>query len=196
MILQLQHRVHDALTSAIRSQYGLADVPAFAIETPPNRAMGDMAVTVAFQLARTLRKAPRAIAQELAGALAPIPGVDRIVAAPNGYLNLFIDRPRFMLDALGGGAAPSGTTQEKVVVEHTAINPNKAAHIGHLRNSTTGDAFGRLLRFQGREVEIQNYNYPASSGYPIPTDRRINFSFILAGLGTFSNFFGAFGGQR
>jgi hypothetical protein len=48
----------------------------------------------------------------------------------------------------------------------------------------------------GFEVEVQNYNYPATTGFPIPADRRFNVSFVLAGLGTFSNFFGAFGGQR
>ena len=51
----------------------------------------------------------------------------------------------------------AATADGKTIVEHTAINPNKAAHIGHLRNAALGDAFGRLLRFQGRQVEIQNY---------------------------------------
>ena len=69
MILNVQRHVHDAISDAIRRQFGVADLPPFAIEVPPNRALGDLAVTVAFQLARTLRKAPRAIAQELAGAL-------------------------------------------------------------------------------------------------------------------------------
>ena len=97
MMLSVQRQVHDAIADAVRRHYGLADVPAFAVEVPPNRALGDLAVTVAFQLARTLRKAPRAIAQELAGALGQIPGVVRSVAAPNGYLNLYLDRPAFLL---------------------------------------------------------------------------------------------------
>jgi arginyl-tRNA synthetase len=141
-----------------------ADDPAIvdmSLETPPRRALGDIAVPVAFALARRLRKAPRAIAQELAGALGAIPGVVRVEAAPNGYLNLFLDRPYWVKTWLHAEASPdsgsAGSTGSKTIVEHTAINPNKAAHIGHLRNATTGDAFGRLLRFQGRQVEIQNY---------------------------------------
>jgi hypothetical protein len=97
MILPIQQRISDAVRLAVQRQFGLAEVPAFAIETPPSRALGDLAVTVAFQLARTLRKAPRAIAQELAPALGTIEGVERIVATPNGYLNLFLERPSFVL---------------------------------------------------------------------------------------------------
>ena len=125
---------------------------------PPRRALGDLAVPVAFELARRLRKAPRAIAQEIAGALGAIDGVARVEAAPNGYLNFFLDR-RPALDCAGWprpGVAVA-IAGGKTIVEHTAINPNKAAHIGHLRNAALGDAFGRLLRFLGRTVEIQNY---------------------------------------
>ncbi len=131
-----------------------------ALETPPRRALGDIAVPIAFALARRLRKAPRAIAQELAAALGSIEGVARIEAAPNGYINFFLDRAKWLRDWLGGVHPKTEATRssaEKVIVEHTAINPNKAAHIGHLRNAALGDAFGRLLRFQGRRVEIQNY---------------------------------------
>ncbi len=158
MILNVLRQVHDRVASAVTAQYGLADVPPFAIEVPPNRAMGDLAVTVAFQLARPLRKAPRAIAQELIGAIGPVPGVSKIEAAPNGYLNLSLDRRAFLLARLRGEvpAAEAGA-REKTVVEHTAINPNKAAHIGHLRNATLGDTLVRVLRFNGTPVEVQNY---------------------------------------
>jgi arginyl-tRNA synthetase len=165
MILPL----HDALRSRIRETvqalYSLeADaVPSVAIESPPNRALGDLAVPVAFELARRLRKPPRAIAQELAAALAPdrLPqGVTRVEAAPNGYLNVFLDRPALLREWLAGSTTLQGRAGEppgKVIVEHTAINPNKAAHIGHLRNSALGDTLVRLLRFRGRPVEVQNY---------------------------------------
>jgi len=113
-------------------------------------------VPVAFELARRLRKAPRAIAQELAGIIGEVPGVARIDAAPNGYLNFFLDRGSFLQSRLAG-AAPTAAAGGKVIVEHTAINPNKAAHVGHLRNATLGDTLVRLLRFQGRPVEVQNY---------------------------------------
>jgi arginyl-tRNA synthetase len=157
MILSAHKEVEDHVAAAARRQYGLAEVPPFAIEVPPNRALGDLAVTVAFQLARTLRKAPRAIAQELAGALDGVPGVAKVVAAPNGYLNLYLDRRRYLLAQLTAQAVLRPEVRSKTIVEHTAINPNKAAHIGHLRNATLGDTLVRVLRFLGTPVETQNY---------------------------------------
>ena len=158
MILPLQRRVHDTIADAVRRHFGVADVPPFVVEVPPTRALGDLAVAVAFQLARTLRKAPRAIAQELADAVGPIPGVTRLVAAPNGYLNLFLDRAAFVSARARGelSAEPAASTG-KTIVEHTAINPNKAAHVGHLRNATLGDTLVRVLHFRGTPVEVQNY---------------------------------------
>jgi arginyl-tRNA synthetase len=153
------------MAEAVGRLYGIPpDDPVIgemALETSPRRALGDLAVPIAFALARRLRKAPRAIAQELAGALGQIDGVTRIEAAPNGYINFFLDRHRWLAAWLQDRQTAEGTERvqahEKVIVEHTAINPNKAAHIGHLRNAALGDAFGRLLRYQGRQVEIQNY---------------------------------------
>ena len=158
MILPVHTAVRLALAGTLERVYGLPslDLPPIVIETPPRRALGDLALPIAFELARRLRKAPRAIAQELAAGMGPVPGVARVEPAPNGYLNLFLDRATFS----GRWAAGSGVPEPaggKVVVEHTAINPNKAAHIGHLRNSTLGDTLVRLLRFQGRPVEVQNY---------------------------------------
>jgi arginyl-tRNA synthetase len=157
MILTVHHRVHDAIIGTIRQHFGVAEVPAFAIEVPPSRALGDLAVAVAFQLARTLRKAPRAIAQELAGAVGEIPGVARVVATPNGYLNFYLERPVFLRARVRGEIEPEPGATAKTIVEHTAINPNKAAHIGHLRNATLGDTLVRALRFRGTPVEVQNY---------------------------------------
>ena len=157
MILTVQRHVHDAIAAAIRRQYGLEEIPEFAVEVPPSRALGDLAVTVAFQLARSLRKAPRAIAQELAQAVGDLPGVARIVPTPNGYLNLYLDRYAFFLPRVRQQVPPEAVAAEKTIVEHTAINPNKAAHIGHLRNAALGDTIARVLRFRGLQVEVQNY---------------------------------------
>jgi arginyl-tRNA synthetase len=161
MILPIQQLVRTRMAAAVERLYGLdpadsviADMP---VELAPNRALGDFAVPLAFSLARRLRKPPRAIAQELAGAIAGIEGFSRIEAAPNGYVNFFLDRAACTGRWLRGDAEPATAATGKAIVEHTAINPNKAAHIGHLRNAALGDAFGRLLRFLGREVEIQNY---------------------------------------
>lgn len=166
MILPVHDRLRSRLTDAIATRFGLdrAAVPSIVIETPPRRALGDLAVPVAFELARALRKAPRAIAQDLAAALseAPLPdGIARVDAAPNGYLNFYLDRVSFVRSRVRGfeGSMTFAPTDggAKVIVEHTAINPNKAAHIGHLRNSALGDTLVRLLRFRGRPVEVQNY---------------------------------------
>ena len=163
MILSVQRLVHDAIAEAVRRQFGLTEIPAFVVEVPPNRALGDLAVTVAFQLARTLKKPPRAIAQELVNALGDLPGVARVTAAPNGYLNLFLDRPAHLLDRVVPDRAKRVSAQvdreprPKTIVEHTAINPNKAAHIGHLRNATLGDTLVRVLEFSATPVETQNY---------------------------------------
>jgi arginyl-tRNA synthetase len=160
MILPIHQRVRARMVDTVQRLYQIPeDDPALAmipVETPPRRALGDLAVPLAFELARRLRKAPRVIAQEIVRALDRVEGVSRIEAAPNGYVNFFLDRPPHLVAWLrpAEAAAPAG---EKEIVEHTAINPNKAAHIGHLRNAALGDAFGRLLRYLGRRVEIQNY---------------------------------------
>ena len=160
MILPLHEQVRARVRDALARLHGITDADlTIPIEYPPNRTLGDLGTPVAFDLARRLRKAPRAIAQELAGALGPIPGVARVEAAPNGYLNVFLDRPAFLLARLGlAGTLPAPPARpEKTIVEHTAINPNKAAHIGHLRNSALGDTLVRVLRFRGNPVEVQNY---------------------------------------
>src|SRR5688572_334406 len=161
MILPIHRLVRTRMADAVSRLYdisatdpALVDIP---VELAPNRTMGDFAVPLAFTLARRLRKAPRVIAQEIAGALGTIEGVSRIEAAPNGYVNFFLDRAAFLTARLTKPPAASAIVEGKTIVEHTAINPNKAAHIGHLRNAALGDSFGRLLVFSGRQVEIQNY---------------------------------------
>ena len=160
MILPIHKLVRARMAETVQRLYNIpGDDPILAalpVEPAPTRALGDLAVPLAFELARRLRKAPRAIAQDIVAGLGAVEGFSRIEAAPNGYVNFFIDRPGFLKQRLR--QAPAAVSHEaKAIVEHTAINPNKAAHIGHLRNAALGDAFGRLLRFVGREVEIQNY---------------------------------------
>jgi arginyl-tRNA synthetase len=158
MILPIHERVRERLSAALQQLYQLPPdtVPQLALEYPPKRELGDLATPVAFELARTLRKAPRAIAHELAGALGAIDGISRIEAAPNGYLNIYLDRAAFVRLQLESGPEPA-RARGKTIVEHTAINPNKAAHIGHLRNSALGDTLVRVQQFRGVPVEVQNY---------------------------------------
>ena len=160
MILPLHTHLRDHIASALRDRYELdaERMPAIVIEYPPNRQLGDLAVTVAFELARTLRKAPRVIAQEIADTAGELADVGRLEATGAGYLNVFLDRAAFAQSRIGDHRrAVHPGDRPKTIVEHTAINPNKAAHIGHLRNAALGDTLGRLLRFRGAEVEVQNY---------------------------------------
>jgi arginyl-tRNA synthetase len=159
MILPVQERVRAHVTRRLIELYGLdeSDAGTVVLEYPPSRELGDLGTPVAFELARRLRKAPRVIAQEIAATFGALEGVTRVVPAPNGYLNFFLERRGFLLDRLAPDADTPRPAQDKAIVEHTAINPNKAAHIGHLRNSALGDTLVRVLRFHGIPVEVQNY---------------------------------------
>ena len=161
MILGMHAAVRSRVRDVLADLYRLDsdELPDVTIQYPPDRSMGDVGVTVAFELARVLRKAPRAIAAEIVGALGPVEGVDRVEPAPNGYVNIFLDRARFARAALRAAPLPTdaGRSIHKAIVEHTAINPNKAAHVGHLRNAALGDTLVRLLRHLGVPVEVQNY---------------------------------------
>ncbi len=159
MYKAVEDRIRKALRHHIHERYK-TDVP-IVTERPPKLAMGEAASPLCFELAKRLKKPPRALAQEIANSLKPIPGVARVEVAGGGYLNAFFDRAAFFRNACeesGRGAAQTAAGGAlKTVVEHTSINPNKAAHIGHLRNAVLGDTFARLLRYAGRRVEVQNY---------------------------------------
>ena len=158
MVNVLVARVRAALAAHIRKHYQL-DV-AIVTEKPPRIEMGEAATPVCFELAKRLKRAPRQIAQEIAVQIVPIEGVARVEVAGGGYVNFYFSRAAFLAAALkevdtpAAGPAPDAP---KCIVEHTNINPNKAAHIGHLRNAVLGDTFVRLLRRAGQRVEVQNY---------------------------------------
>ncbi|MFQ5740355.1 MAG: arginine--tRNA ligase [Acidobacteriota bacterium] len=149
--------VESHLRRFVRQRYHL-DLGRLTVETPPRVEFGDLAFPLAFELAKTLRRSPQEIAREIAETAQMPAHVDRAETAGSGFINVFFDRPSFLRDLcqwLGRpDPSPSG---EKCIVEHTNINPNKAAHIGHLRNAVLGDALVRLLRAMGRVVEVQNY---------------------------------------
>ena len=156
----IETRIREALKAHIQRRYQL-DV-AVPTSRPPKIEMGEVASPVCFELAKRLKRAPRQIAQELVAELnaTVAEGVARWEVAGGGYINAFLDRSVYLREALAGAgsealAAPANAP--KSIVEHTNINPNKAAHIGHLRNAALGDSFVRLLRHTGRRVEVQNY---------------------------------------
>jgi arginyl-tRNA synthetase len=156
------HIVEARIRAALREyliRHNVRDIPVVT-QRSPKVALGEVATPIAFELAKRLRRGPREIAQEIATELAAIPGVARVELAGAGYVNFFFDRAAFFTAAVAGAGRvpkPAGGEEPKCVVEHTNINPNKAAHIGHLRNAALGDTFVRLLRRAGRRVEVQNY---------------------------------------
>ncbi len=151
----LESRIQSAFSSFLKVRYGLDT--AVVTEQPKQSSFGEIALPIAFQLARELKKAPRAIAQELIDGVGEIPGVRAMEIAGNGYINVRYDRGAYARLLLEGAMAGGTDRTGKVIVEHTNINPNKAAHIGHLRNAVLGDTFCRLLRAAGYPVEVQNY---------------------------------------
>jgi arginyl-tRNA synthetase len=158
LYLETQQKIRARFVAAVREVFNLeVDEPALGF--PPSVDLGEVSIAACFELAKKLRQPPKKIAEQLAGRLLPLDGVERVSVAGAGYLNFHLDRARiaealFRLRATPEAGERSGG---KILVEHTSINPNKAAHIGHLRNAVLGDTLARLLRFRGRNVEIQNY---------------------------------------
>ncbi len=155
MFHSIEKQVSSAFRAHIQVRYGV-DLQV-NIEQPRQSEFGEMAVPAAFQLAKQLRQAPRKIAAELVDEIGAIQGVAAMEVAGNGYINLRLDRGAYGAALLRGDSEAAADTGEKIIVEHTNINPNKAAHIGHLRNATLGDTFVRMLRARGQRVEVQNY---------------------------------------
>ena len=155
MVLELEKRLSDRLRAVLKEKYDL-EIASIPLETPPDLNLGEIATPIAFELARKLRKAPKIIAQEIVSALGPLPGFSKFEVAGAGYINAYLDRA-----AAAQLVIPEARTPSKgllhAMVEHTSINPNKAAHIGHLRNAILGDTFVRLLRAAGYKVDVQNY---------------------------------------
>jgi arginyl-tRNA synthetase len=154
----LKRELESAVSEACLRVFGVP-APRMVLETPPKVELGDLACPVAFELAKVLKRSPRKIAEELAPALALPPVVVRRSVEGGGYVNFFLDRPRVLRAMLASGsAAPEEVASGgKLIIEHTNINPNKAAHIGHLRNAVLGDVLVNTFRRLGRRVEIQNY---------------------------------------
>jgi arginyl-tRNA synthetase len=156
-----QRQLVDRVREVLRQQYSL-DVSHIVVEQPPRVELGEYALPLSFELARSLRKAPRKIAEEIVVALGEVPGFEKLEVAGAGYINARLKRSEaaaFLLHGsdLDGETDHAGLSAQKILVEHSSINPNKAAHIGHLRNAILGDTFVRLLRSTGRPVDVQNY---------------------------------------
>ncbi|HUE81985.1 MAG TPA: arginine--tRNA ligase [Pyrinomonadaceae bacterium] len=164
-LTDLQSQLKQQVQAAALDLFGI-ELEQVNAETPPRAELGDLAFPVSFELAKLIKLgtgvkvAPRNIAEQLKTKLEATAEIARVEVAGAGYLNVFFDRPRllalFAEEASEGAAAPRETAAKKMV-EHTSINPNKAAHIGHVRNAVLGDTFVRILQAAGNLVEVQNY---------------------------------------
>jgi arginyl-tRNA synthetase len=151
----LEKTIHAAFRDTLKSRFNVD--AAFSLEQPRQASFGEVAVPIAFQLAKSLKQPPKKIAEDLVKAVGEIPGVAAMEVAGNGYINIRFDRGAYGGALLRGDQEATSGAGGKVIVEHTNINPNKAAHIGHLRNAILGDTFVRMLRATGHPVEVQNY---------------------------------------
>jgi arginyl-tRNA synthetase len=155
VFLLIEKRIQEAVSAHLRERYGI-ETPA-SLEQPKQSSFGEIALPVAFQLARQLKKPPKSIALELTAGLGGTPGVAAMEVAGNGYINVRFDRGYYAAGLLDESFRSPANEAGKIIVEHTNINPNKAAHIGHLRNAVLGDTFVRMMRSTGTQVEVQNY---------------------------------------
>ena len=156
MYRKLQGELQERVAAVLRERYDVT-LRTLAVGLPPKIEFGEMALPVAFELARRLRKAPRKIAEEIVAGLGSLEGFAAFEVAGAGYINARLDRAA----AVRALASPPEQVEtgrgEHVLVEHTSINPNKAAHVGHLRNAVLGDTLVRLLRATGHHVAVENY---------------------------------------
>ena len=156
MYLEMQKRLGEHLRTVLKEKYDL-ELETIPLEIPPDLKFGELSTPIAFELARKLRKAPKAIAQEIVTALGSVDGFIGFELAGAGYINARLDRAVAARIVAAMGTGPLASSGIHSLVEHTSINPNKAAHVGHLRNAILGDTFVRLLRAVGQKVDVQNY---------------------------------------
>ncbi len=166
-LLQIQEELRGKVKHAASEIFNV-ELDQIAAETPPKTELGDLAFPAAFELAKRIKQQtgekqnPRAIAEKLKADLENFDFLEKVEIAGAGYLNVFYNRSKFLAENQNAEILPKLNLSQdenapKVCVEHTSVNPNKAAHIGHIRNSVLGDTFVRILRADGKRVEVQNY---------------------------------------
>lgn len=162
-----QQKLREKVVEVANHTFGV-ELTQIAAEVPPKTELGDLAFPVAFELAKQIKQQtgekqnPRNIAEQLKNALETFDFVEKVEIAGPGYLNVFYNRAKFVVENLNANPLPkladsNDEIKPKLCVEHTSVNPNKAAHIGHVRNSVLGDTFVRILKANGNRVEVQNY---------------------------------------
>jgi len=158
MIKEIENTLTSLVEKKITEKYGIELQEKFLFEMPADRKWGDLSCRVAFVLPKILKKAPLQIAKEISEFFTEEALIRKIEIAGNGFINLYFDRKKYIERFIKAfNEKQTFTESKKIIVEHTNINPNKAAHIGHIRNACLGDTLTRLLRFLHCSVEVQNY---------------------------------------
>jgi len=156
-MIKLKAKLKQEILARIRDKYALAESE-IEIAFTPQQDFGDLSLTFPFKLGKRLKTNPCQLAQDLLPFFSGLSGVAKAEVAGPGYINLFLERRSFFQAELAALTTSSLFPEEKkITIEHTNINPNKAAHIGHLRNACLGDTLARCLRYKGENVEVQNY---------------------------------------
>jgi arginyl-tRNA synthetase len=156
-MIKLKDTLRKEILARIRDKYNLEESE-IDITSTPQQSLGDLSLTFPFKLAKRLKTNPRQVAMDLLPLFSGLADVKKAEVAGPGYINLFLDRKSFFRKALSSlGQTSLSPEHRKIIIEHTNINPNKAAHIGHLRNACLGDTLARCLRYKGENVEVQNY---------------------------------------
>jgi arginyl-tRNA synthetase len=156
-MIKLKAALTKEILARVRERFGLEESD-IEITSTPQQNLGDLSLTFPFKLAKKLKTSPRQVAQDLLPLFSNLDGVTKAEVAGPGYINLYLDRGLFFRGALARlGRSALSPEQRRIILEHTNINPNKAAHVGHLRNACLGDTLARCLRYKGEAVEVQNY---------------------------------------
>ncbi len=156
-MIKLKTSLKEKILKRLKKQYPIK-TSELEIAYSPQQKFGDLAMAFPFQLAKKLKRQPRELALEIIPLLLPMDGVIKAEAAGAGYINLFLDKKNFFSRLLHTlDRTELSPEEDKIIIEHTNINPNKAAHIGHLRNACLGDTLARCQKYKGENVEIQNY---------------------------------------
>jgi len=156
-MIKLKDRLKKDILARVKGPFSLEEAE-LEIAFTPQQSFGDLSLPFPFKLAKRLKLNPRQVAQELLPLLSDLEGVEKAEVAGPGFINLFLDRKSFFRNLLRAlGTSSLSPDISKIIIEHTNINPNKAAHIGHLRNACLGDTLARCLRYKGETVEVQNY---------------------------------------
>jgi arginyl-tRNA synthetase len=154
MFLEIKENVRKLLESASKEQVSSGDIT--------ESHVADLSSMIAFRIAKNRKQSPGIVAEEIVKKIKPL-GFIREARAENGYINFFLDYRKLVVPFLkavksaGENYGRLKSKGEKIVLEHSSINPSGPIHIGRLRNSLIGDSLAKILKFNGYDVETHYF---------------------------------------